>query len=65
MITHPSDVQNVAKQSARDKLDAIPSPEVVRRLAAEIRRSWPPRERQRRAQLAQQMFLWELIRPNR
>jgi hypothetical protein len=63
MITHFDDVKRVAPQSAPTALDTIPNPEAVRRLAAEIRRSWPPRERRRRAQLAQQMFLWELIGP--
>jgi hypothetical protein len=33
-------------------VESLPSPEEVQAMAAEIRKSWTPRERQRRAQLA-------------
>jgi hypothetical protein len=39
----------------------IPSPELVRDMAAEIRDSWTPRERRRRAHLARTMMLRQLI----
>ncbi len=41
--------------------EIIPTPELVRSTAAEIRKSWPPEERRRRANLARLMF-WRQFR---
>lgn len=39
----------------------IPSPAMVRATAAEIRRSWTPRQRRRRAQVAHYILLQQLL----
>ena len=56
--------QALGKLDARqlpDGLATIPSPAKVRAIAAEIRQSWTPRERCRRAQAARYMLLQQLI----
>lgn len=55
-ITHDCEFAGVAC----DELRSIPTPARVRAVAAEIRRSWTPRERHRRALLAR-YFIWQAI----
>ena len=53
-----TDSRHGSKPTKRHRLqasDTIPSPEKVRDVAAEIRESWTPRERRRRALLARYM----------
>ena len=45
----------------REQPPAIPSPAKVQATAAEIRRSWTPRQRRRRAQVARYMLLQQLL----
>ena len=45
----------------QDELQAIPSPAKVQATAAEIRGSWTPRQRRRRAQLARSMLRQQLL----
>lgn len=56
--------QALGKLDARqlpDGLATIPSPAKVRAIAAEIRQSWTPRERRRRAQAARYMLVQQLV----
>jgi hypothetical protein len=45
----------------KSELNAIPSPEKVRAMACDIRRTWSPRERRRRALLARYLILRQFI----
>jgi hypothetical protein len=59
-----TDSRRRRKPAATDRLRVsatIPSPELVRDMAAEIRESWTPRERRRRSHLARSMMLRQLI----
>ena len=59
-----TDTRRRRKSKATDRLRAaatIPGPELVRDMAAEIRESWTPRERRRRAYLARTVMLRQLI----
>jgi hypothetical protein len=57
MVTHSK-----PRRKAKDEeLKSVPSPEQVRAMAAEIRKSWSPSERRRRAALARFAVLRELI----
>ena len=48
----------------QDERQAIPSPAKVQATAAEIRESWTPRQRRRRAQLARSMLRQQLLAPS-
>jgi hypothetical protein len=49
------------RKKKSDCVEAVPSPQEVRAMAAEIRQSWSPRERHRRALLARWAALGQLL----
>ena len=58
---HTIDLRTTDAECRGELLSVIPNPQQVRATAAEIRRSWTPRERRRRAQLARSMFIEALL----
>lgn len=60
MVTH----SKPRRKPHADGLETVPSPKKVRAMAAEIRKSWTPSERRRRAMLARTAVWRQLIGAN-
>ena len=56
MATAAEAIRSSEARRQQDEQLTIPSPAKVRAAAAEIRKSWSPRQRRRRAQLARSML---------